>query len=623
MTSQCFALKTRLYRMPAVDQLKRLLIGQPLATHRVSHERIPKWKALSTLSSDALSSVAYATDEILLVLAGVTGALAWSIPIAIAIVTLLVLITASYRQTIDAYPNGGGAYTVAKENLGVSAGLIAAAALLIDYILTVSVSVAAGVENIAAAFPFLSFHKESIGAVVIILIMIANLRGIRESSTIFAFPTYFFVFSILILLAAGFWKVMSGSVVPVVSLAQTAFPAVPLILVLRAFASGCSALTGVEAISNGVTIFEHPTQRNAKITLLWMSVILGVLFLGITFLAHSLGISMRENETVISLVGKAVFGPSVAYYLVQIATALILFLAANTSYADFPRLSSLLAKDRYLPRQLASMGDRLVFSNGIIGLSVAAILLIFIFKGETSHLIPLYAVGVFLSFTLSQAGMVVHHIRIKEPRWMRSLFFNALGAVATLVVLVDIASTKFIHGAWMVVVAIPVLVFIFSRIHRHYLSVGRQLAMMDLTKKIEFRKIKHTCIIPVSGIHRGVYEALQYALTIAEDVRACYVDIDSDTTQRITQQWLTWAPSVPFVVLKSPYRSVIAPLLQYIDDVERIACDDLITVVVPEFVTTRWWHRILHNQTAMFVRAALATRKGKVVTSVRYHLKKF
>jgi hypothetical protein len=352
-----------------------------------------------------------------------------------------------------------------------------------------------------------------------------------------------------------------------------------------------------------------------------MSVILGFLFLSITLLSHVYGVIPKEGETAVSLLARSVFGDGFFYYIVAGSTALILILAANTSYADFPRLSSLLAKDRYLPRQLASVGDRLVFSNGILGLSLSAVLLIILFKGDTHHLIPLYAVGVFLSFTLSQGGMVLHHIREKEPGWIRSCFFNLLGAVTTFVVLVVIASTKFLMGAWMVVLFIPILVFIFTRIHRHYLAVGRELSLVGQMPPQKLDPVKHTVIVPISGIHRGVIDALRYAISISKDVRACYVEIDSATTERMQSEWKKWAHEVPFVVLRSPYRSVIAPLLEYLDDVEQTSNGEMITVIIPEFVTKKWRHQILHNQTALLIRTALLFRRGKVVTSVRYHLR--
>ena len=608
--------------MNLYTRTKRLLLGEPLSSQMAEHETIPKWKALAVLSSDALSSVAYATEEIIIPLAAF-GALAmnWSLPIASGIALLLIILTASYRQTIDAYPNGGGAYIVAKENLGTYAGLVAGASLLIDYVLTVAVSIASGVENLGAAFPLIHQHREFVGSIVILLIALFNLRGIRESANIFVFPTYFFIFSILALIGAGFWKLATTGHVTHEEVTQMTYPALPLFLLLRAFSSGCSALTGIEAISNGIPMFESPGQKNAKATMLWMSLILGSLFLGITFLSHFYQVIPHEGETAVSLLARSVLGEGKAYYLVATSTALILVLAANTSYADFPRLSSLLAKDRFLPRQLASLGDRLVFSNGILGLSFAAVLLIFWFHGDTHRLIPLYAVGVFLSFTLSQVGMVVHHLREREKGWIRSLAFNVVGAITTFVVLIVIASTKFFLGAWMVVLFIPILVFIFLRIHKHYVAIGNELTLIHQEVPKQLEPVYHTVIVPISGVHRGVIDALRYALTIGNDVRACYVEIDSSATEKVKADWQKWAHEIPFVILKSPYRSVITPVLEYIDDVERTTHGDMITVIIPEFVTKKWWHQILHNQTALMIRTALMFRKGKVVTSVRYHLR--
>jgi amino acid transporter len=607
-----------------LTRLKRLVLGEPLSSQHAGHQRIPKWKALSTLSSDALSSVAYATEAILLVLLGFSSAaVIWSIPIALSIALLLLILTVSYRQTIQAYPSGGGAYIVAKENLGQTAGLIAGAALLIDYILTVSVSVASGVENIASAFPVFSEHKEIFCGLVIVIIMLMNLRGIRESSTVFAFPTYFFIISILIMIVAGFYRVMIGETpTPPQHLFHQTYAAVPMVLLLRAFAAGCTALTGVEAISNGIQVFNQPAQKNAKITLMWMAALLAVMFLGITAIAHVYTLVPTNDETLISVMNHAIFGRTAAYFAIQGAIALILFLAANTSYADFPRLASLLAHDRFLPRQLASVGDRLVFSNGIVGLSCAAMAMVVVFHADTQKLLPLYAVGVFLSFTLSQGGMVAHHLREREPNWRRSMLLNGLGAVTTLAVSMDIIYSRFRYGAWMVCAAIPVFVWIFERIHNHYLRVGRELSLTGKHPPARFERIKHTVIVPISGIHQGVIEALQYALSISTDVRACYVEIDPEKTEHVKREWEKWVPGVPFVILKSPYRSVVEPLIKYIDDVEEISHDDVVTVVVPEFVTHHWWSGLLHNQTALFIRTALAFRRRKVVTSVRYHLSK-
>lgn len=603
-------------------KIKHFLIGDPLTLDKLEEEQIPKWKALAVLSSDALSSVAYATEEVLIALLTLSAAaMAWSMPMAVGVAVLLLIITLSYQQTISAYPHGGGAYTVAKENLGETAGLVAGASLLIDYILTVSVSVSAGVENIGSAFPIILAHKVFIGILIVLLMMALNLRGIRESSNIFAYPTYFFIFSIIVLLLVGCFKLLTGATVAHAPILHETYPEVPLFLLLRAFASGCSALTGVEAISNGVPIFKKPSQANAKITMIWMSAILGVFFLGITLLAHVYGITPVHGQTVMSLLSRAIFGQNFFYYLTQVAVALILLLAANTSYADFPRLSSLLAKDRFLPRQLSSIGDRLVFSNGIIGLTVSAAILIFLFNGSTHLLIPLYAVGVFLSFTLSQLGMIVHHKKVKEPNWQRGLLINAIGAVTTFVVLIVITLTKFTHGAWIIVFLIPSLVFFFKQIKRHYLSVGHQLARDTYHQEINLNDHKkYTAIVPISGIHPGVVMAVRYALTISDDVRVCYVDVDKDATEKMLKVWEKWSQGLPLKVLNSPYRSVLGPLLTYIDDVHADSGKELVSVVVPEFITRHWYHQFLHNQMTLVLRTALRLKTGKVVTSIRYHL---
>ncbi len=603
-------------------KLKHFLIGDPLTLDKLEEEQIPKWKALAVLSSDALSSVAYATEEVLIALLMLSSAaMAWSMPMAVGVAVLLLIITLSYQQTISAYPHGGGAYTVAKENLGETAGLVAGAALLIDYILTVSVSVSAGVENIGSAFPIIAQHNVIIGVLIIILIMGLNLRGIRESSNIFAYPTYFFIFSIVLLISVGFYKIIVGEVIQQAPIFHENYPEVPLFLLLRAFASGCSALTGIEAISNGVPIFKKPSQVNAKKTMIWMSAILGVFFLGITLLAHVYGIAPVPGQTVMSLLSRAVFGSNIFYYATQVAVALILLLAANTSYADFPRLSSLLAKDRFLPRQLSSIGDRLVFSNGIMGLTLSAALLIIIFKGSTHLLIPLYAVGVFLSFTLSQLGMIVHHKKIKEPHWKKGLIINAMGAFTTFIVLIVITVTKFVHGAWIIVFLIPSLVFFFKQIKRHYLAVGHQLARDTYHQNLNLTDSKkYTAIVPISGIHPGVVMAVQYALTISTDVRVCYVDVDKEATEKMLKVWEKWSQGLPLEILQSPYRSVLGPLLDYIDHVHIDSGKELVSVVVPEFITRHWYHQFLHNQMTLVLRTALRLKAGKVVTSIRYHL---
>lgn len=606
----------------AISSIKRWLIGNPLSSESAAEEKIPKWKALAVLSSDALSSVAYATEEMLIPLVMLSAAAAlWSVPVALSVMGLIIILTISYRQTIDAYPNGGGSYTVSKENLGVNAGLVAGASLLVDYILTVAVSIAAGVENITSAIPALSEHKELLAMVIIVIMTILNLRGIRESANIFALPTYFFIFSIIMMLLVGFFNLATGHTPIVHDIVHEAYPDITVFLLLRAFSSGCAALTGIEAISNGIPMFREPRQKNAKTTMAMMSILLAAFFVGVTALAHMHGITPREHETVISALSRAVFGDSFFYYMVQAATALVLFLAANTAYAGFPLLASLLSKDRFLPRQMASLGDRLVFSNGIIGLSVAAITLIILFRSDTHLLIPLYAIGVFLSFTLSQAGMVNHHLKTRHPGWLKSLLFNAIGAITTLAVLCVISVTKFEEGAWIVIFVIPVLVFFFRRIRRHYVLTAKKLsAKVTENTTVSTKRFNHVAIVPISGVHQGVLDAFHYAKSISEEVRACYVDIDHASTQRLTHDWSKKFPGIKLEILPSPYRSVIRPILNYIDDVEKRVESDFVTVIIPEFITSKWYHKFLHNQTAIVLYAALRPKKNIFVTSVRYHL---
>ncbi|MBI2027584.1 MAG: APC family permease [Deltaproteobacteria bacterium] len=602
-------------------RLKYFFIGKPIATDRAAHELIPKWKALAVLSSDALSSVAYGTEEVLIPLAAFAAtAVAWSMPIALAIAALLTILALSYRQTIHAYPHGGGAYTVAKENLGLNAGLVAGAALLIDYVLTVAVSVAAGIENIASAFPFIAHHKVAFGCIVVLLLMVTNLRGVRESSNVFAFPTYFFILSFIIMFVVGAWQMVTGSASPVAPILHEAYPAIPLFLLLRSFASGCVAVTGTEAISNGVPIFKIPSAQNARTTLTWMAFILGSFFLGVTLLSHVYGIYPQEGETVVAALSRAIFGSSVFYYFIPVSTALILLLAANTSYADFPRLCSLIGDDRYLPRQFKNRGDRLVFSNGIFGLSAAAVFLIILFKGRTHHLIPLYAVGVFISFTLSQLGMVRYHFKHRRKKWLISSLFNGLGALTTFVVLLVVAVTKFIFGAWIVLLVLPCMVVVFRRIHHHYLAVGAELSLIGKNPPPRLEPFNHAVVIPISGIHCGVLEALRYALSLSHNVRACYIEFDPEATKRLLPQWEQWAAQIPLEIIRSPFRSIVRPLLRYINQVDHETQCDMITLIIPEFITKKWYHQFLHNQTAFFIRAALIFKPKIVVTSVRYHL---
>ena len=670
--------------------LKRLLVGSPIRTARLAHERLTKKTALAIFASDALSSTAYATEQILLVLAaayvaGQTDAFSRVIPISIAIAILLVIVAISYRQTIYAYPSGGGAFIVAKENLGTLPGLVAGASLLVDYVLTVSVSVAAGVEAITSAMvgtrlAGLHNHRVWLCLFFIAFITVANLRGVREAGSLFAAPSYAFIFSFLCLIGYGLVRYyLNPGIVSAPNDADLKIAEgyhgqpLNLLLLLGAFANGCAALTGIEAISNGVQAFKQPESKNAATTLSWMAALLITMFLGASVLTRLFNIHPLEHETVISQIARIVFvGPlGWFYYVVQATTAAILILAANTSFAGFPRLSSLLARDRFLPRQLANLGDRLVFSNGIVLLAVFSGLLVWAFRGDTSRLIPLYAVGVFLSFTLSQAGMVVHwwregnmlrglreaaglstpvatatqsrsendfagkldarRVMTEAPRsmaeveqlqrkshWKKYLVINGIGAISTFVVLMVFILTKFMHGAWIVVVLIPLLVLMFLRIHRHYFEVAQQLSTEGLEG---LRPIRHEVIVPISGIHRGVIAALEYAKSIApHHVTAVYVNLDEETTQKLREKWQQWGSGVNLVVVASPYRSLLRPLLNYVDRVKRSSPGDVITIVLPEFVPAKWWQNLLHNQNTLFLKGALLFKRGVVVTNVPYHL---
>lgn len=609
--------------MGLIGKIKRLLIGRPLrAGHSYDENGFPKWKALAVLSSDALSSVAYATEEILLTLSAVVGAaLIYSIPVALCIAGLLVMLTFSYRKVLQAYPAGGAAYLVARENLGEPAALLAAAALLIDYVMVVTVSVAASVAALASAFPALVQYRTEAAVVLLAGLTIVNLRGIRESSGWLTIPTYLFVGSITALLGFGFWEIVTGRLTPVAEPDPALAQDVGWFLLVRAFASGCAALTGIESIAARVASFRPPVVQNAKRTLTTASLILCALFLGVTYLARYHGVVPEADQTVISSLSRVLFANSWVYYLVQLSTAFILLFAANNAFWSFPLLASLLAKDRYLPRQLATVGDRLVFSNAILGLGVVASGLAIVFKASVHSLIPLYAVGVFLSFTLSQLGMLVRVRKRAVEGWWKSFLICGLGALTTFVVLIVIAAGKFAQGAWIVMLLVPTLVVFFLRVHHHYLAVGRELSLEGMEAPPKLEKLRHTVIVPVSGIHRGVLEALRYAISISDDVRACYVELDPDKTEEMQREWKRWAHEIPFVVLKSPYRSVIRPLIEYVNDVEAINHDELVTVIIPEFITARWSQRILHNQTAWMIRTALAFRRNKVVTSIRYHLK--
>ena len=605
-----------------ISRLKKLFVGSPLATAQARHERLSRASALAVFSSDALSSVAYATEEILLVLvlAG-TAALSFSIPIGIAIALLIAVVVSSYRQTILAYPHGGGAYIVTKDNLGTLPALVAAGALLIDYVLTVAVSVAAGVAAITSAFPVLYDYRVALGVIFIAGIATVNLRGLRESGALFAVPTYLFVVSFAAMLAYGFVRWLfgwEGVPAPPAPVPAEMSQSLTVFLVLRAFASGCAALTGVEAVSDGVPAFRTPEARNARIVLSWLGIILVSLFMGITFLARHYQVLPRPEETVVSQLARLIFGGGLLYYEIQAVTMLILVFAANTAFADFPRLAYFLARDGFIPRQFGTRGDRLVFSNGILILGGLAALLILLFGGATHALIPLYAVGVFVSFTLSQASMVRRWLSRREAGWWWRWLLNAVGAGTTGLVMLVIAATKFSHGAWMVVLLIPLLVTLFMMIRRHYADVARQLSLDNYGGP---PPIQHSVLVLVGDLHRGVAAALRYAQTLSASAKAVYVELDPERTQKLEEKWGKFGLGVPLVVLTSPYRSLLTPFLDYVNHLLTVGENHVVTIVIPEFVPARWWQHLLHNQTALLIKGALLFRKGVVVVDVPFHLR--
>jgi amino acid transporter len=599
--------------------LKRFLVGKPLETLRLESERLSKATGLAVLSSDALSSSAYATEQMLLVLmlAGSVGA-AYSLKVSAFILLLLGIVIVSYRQTVYAYPGGGGAYFVAKENLGTNFGLVAAAALLVDYVLTVTVSVAAGVDAIASAFPTFTQHRVGLGIAAILVVALGNLRGIRESGALFSVPTYFFILMFGAMLVVnvvhpfGYWR-------PPMAVAESAVEPVTLWLLLKAFASGCSALTGVEAVSNGVPAFRPPETKNAATVIVWMGLILGAFFAGSTYVTHLHSVLPTGDQTVISQLGHGAFGDSSLYFGLQISTMCILILAANTAFADFPRLASILGGDAYMPRQLAHRGDRLVFSNGILVLAIVAGLLLWLFGGHTSALIHLYAIGVFISFTLSQAGMVLRFLRRREAAWRRHTVVSAVGATATGIVVIIELTTKFAEGAWITVLLIGFLVFAFYVTHAHYAFYARQLSSK------EWRPVwprKHVVVVPVAGVSKSTAGALAYALLLSTNVRAVAVATDPGRVQPLQDEWDLWDSGVPLEVIISPYRAIVRPLLDYIGKVQDEEKPDWLTVVLPEVVPARWWHTFLHNQTVLAIKGALLFRKHTIVTSVPFHLRK-
>lgn len=602
--------------------LKRFLIGQPMETTKLTEEKLPKWKALAVFSSDALSSVAYATEEILLVLSLVGfSAFFYSIPISLTILGLLLIVTISYRHIIFSFPTGGGAYIVAREHIGTKTSLVAGSALMIDYVLTVAVSISSGVAALVSAFPSLLHWRVEIAISFIMILMLLNLRGIRESATVFAYPTYIFIFSVMILLVLGGIHLYTEGWIGYrehgdqTTLENTSTAGLIYILA-RAFSSGCSAMTGVEAISNGVPSFRPNSSKNAAHTLIWMSLLLGIMFFGITILSAGLGIAPVENKTVVSQIASGVFGNGMVYFLFQILTMLILVLAANTSFAGFPQLVSIIAKDGYLPRSLAARGDRLVFSNGIILLSFVACLLVIMFSGDTHALIPLYAVGVFLSFTIGQYGLVKK--LWAEKHRVYEILVIAIGALTTGVVTIITAVAKFTSGAWLIIMTIPLLVFGLNRIKEHYLKVGDQLT---LDQRQEMETLPTRVIIPISGISKTVDQSIAYAKSIATEITAFSVVFNREQEERVREQWEKWYPEIKLDVVYSPYRTILDPLLDYLDKPENHRQGTVITILMPQFITKKWWHVLLHNQTAVFLRFYLIWKKDIVVSTLPFHLK--
>ncbi|WP_068783088.1 APC family permease [Paenibacillus phocaensis] len=604
-----------------VNKIKRVLIGRPMKSTEIEGEKLSKLKALAVLSSDALSSVAYGTEQILIVLMAAGFSAVWySIPISFAVLGLLLILILSYRQTIFSYPSGGGAYIVAMDNLGRPTGLLAGGSLLVDYVLTVAVSSSAGTDAITSAFPMLHDHRVLIALLMITLLTLMNLRGVTESASVLAVPVYLFVASIFVLILSGLFKYMTGGIHASVPEMGTAVSDISLFLLLKAFSSGCSALTGVEAVSNAIPNFKQPAERNAATTLVMMGVILCTMFIGISTLAYWYGITPDPKATVVSQIAESTFGRGVMYYIIQAITALILFLAANTAYSAFPLLAFMLAKDKYMPHAFMVRGDRLGFSNGIIFLGVASALLVLAFHGSTESLIPLYAVGVFIPFTLSQLGMMVRWLKHKPQGWVFRFVINTIGMLTTLGITLIFIITKFSH-IWVVFIFLPLVMFIFYQIHRHYLNIADQLRI-DMGREKPCIK-GSTIVVPVAGVTRVVMNSLSYAKSLTDNVVAVYVGFDDEDIDRMEKKWEEWNPGVRLITLRSSFRSIIRPIMKFIDTVEwKTAETDHITVLIPQFIPRHWWQHILHNQSSLLLRAYLFNKKDIVIATVPYHLQK-
>jgi amino acid transporter len=611
-----------------LNTIRHLLVGSPLPSHQLAERRLNKIRALAAFSPDALSSIAYANQEIYLglIVAGSAGlALSW--PVGLTITGLLIMVAISYFQTIQAYPSGGGSYVVARENLGVLPALLAAAALLIDYLLAAAVSLTAGVAAIASAFPVLWPYRVPLALFLLLVITLVNLRGTRETGTLMAVPVYLFLFAFLGMLAYGVIRALGEGPGSLPDVAPPATQALTLFLVMRAFSSGCTALTGIEAISNSVPAFRTPESKNAGRTLIAMALLMGLLFAGSIGLTQYLAVIAGPEETVLSALARRLLGDGPAYLAVQVSTLLILAVAANTSFTGFPRVAAILAGDGFLPRQLKGLGDRLVFANGILLLAIAAAVLIMAFGGDTHALIPLFAVGAFLAFTLSQAGMVIHWWREKKGNWWLKAGINGVGAVITGTTLIIVGVSKFAQGAWITVLIIPLLTVAFLRVRGHYREVAEQLSLTGLTPSPRPAAAMRV-VVPISGVHRGDSDAIDVARSISSRVTAVYVELEPGAGARVREKWVQWWPDVPLAIVPSPYRSIIGPLLDFLDEVDAQADDGgLAAVVLPEFVTAKWWQSLLHNQTAWLIKTALLYRRRhlgfqRVIIEVPYHLQR-
>ena len=610
-----------------LSHLKDLIIGPTLPTSSAGHKRLNKLRALAAFSPDALASIAYANQEIYLglVVAGAAG-LAYAWPIGIAIGSLLAVVALSYFQTISAYPNGGGSYIVARSNLGTIPGLMAAAALLIDYLLNSAVSLTAGVAAIASAFPGLWPYRVSIALFLLLIITLLNLRGLQETGTAMAIPVYFFLATYIIMIVVGLVRLIIEGPTPLDTVSVPVLQPLTLLLILHAFSTGSTALTGVEAISNGVPAFESPESKNARRTLLIMAFLMATLFLGTIALTRFFAVTAGPQETILSALARRLVGTSPFYFIIQFATLAILTVAANTSFAGFPRLAAILAQDGFLPRQLSSLGDRLAFTNGVVLLSAGTAALIILFGGDSHLLIPLFAIGAFMAFTLSQSGMVLHWLKERGQGWSWKSIINGFGALATGTTLIVVAISKFTGGAWITILLIPLMVIAFHRVHVHYQEVRKQLSLRGLPPSLKPVSPARV-VIPISGIHRGMVNAVTFAQSISSSVTAIYIELEPGSGLRVSEEWKEWWPDIPLVVVPSPYRSLIGPLLEYLDKTDAEHNDgQLAVVVLPEFVTTRWWQNLLHNQTALLLKTALLYGRRKsglerVVIDVPYHLR--